>query len=142
MLWRRNEGNEKGGGEGVIIFDDGCPFCLWVSGVLEKFGFRRYPISLSFRFLEEEVFNGRDVPFALYFIDDEGVYWGEEAVARILQKKGFGKLSFLAYIIYPILKEINRNAKKENRKRGICGCRLSGKINMEKALSRFEKYVK
>ena len=124
---------------GLILFDERCPFCRNVSVFLEKLGFRRYPVQKAFEFLES-IFQEDKVPFALYFIDDEGIYWGEDAVFRILRRKGFRTLSYLAYVIYPLLRELNRNAKEENRKRGICGCRLSGQMNFKGAIYKFEKW--
>ena len=124
---------------GLILFDEMCPFCRNVSAFLEKLGFQRYPVQKAFEFLEG-IFQEDKVPFALYFIDEEGIYWGEDAIFHILRKKGFGPASYLAYVIYPLIRELNRNAKEENRKRGICGCRLSGEMRLKGAIYEFERW--
>lgn len=110
--------------EPLLIFDGECPVCRNLAKISEKLGIKTKPIQESSDILRKLM--GEKFPFALYLIDSEGIYWGKEAAKRVLEIKGFGIFSNIAYLVYPVLSSIaNRNAKEKNK--GICRCMLHGK---------------
>jgi predicted DCC family thiol-disulfide oxidoreductase YuxK len=124
----------------IIIYDSSCNFCKRAAEFFRKLGIITFPIQESYEILSD-IFGGEKFPFALYLLDDDGLFWGEEAVFKLMKNRNFGPLSYSAYVIYPILRKLNKNTEKINEEKGICGCMLSGsrKIDKEKIEKIFEK---
>ncbi len=115
--------------KGTVIFDGDCPFCRMFSQLARWFGFEVRSIQESQEFLKSML--GQNFPFALYLIvehdDVVEVAWGKEAIVSMLKILRFGPMSYLGYVIYPVLKKVNTKSDRINRERGICGCMLSGR---------------
>lgn len=106
----------------IVIFDRDCQLCILFSKLAKKLGFSVKPIQESQDILRKLF--GENFPFALYLLDSKGIFWGKYAAKRILEIKGFGLLSPIAYIIYPLIASFNRNSRKFNS----CSCMLHGRI--------------
>jgi predicted DCC family thiol-disulfide oxidoreductase YuxK len=127
----------------ILIYDRDCVFCRSTASFLSKFGVFAVPIQDVYYVLEG-FFSKNRVPFALYLIDEEGIWWGDYAIFKFLKNRKLGPFSYLSFLIYPVLKRLNRNAERINNQMGICGCMLSGykKLPEEKLKETFEKLLK
>ncbi len=115
----------------IIIYDSSCRFCKKSAEFLRRLGIITFPIQESYQILSD-IFGGEKFPFALYLLDEDGLFWGEQAVFKLMKNRNFGPLSYSAYVVYPILRKLNKNAEKINEEKGICGCLLSGSRKLEK----------